>query len=375
MATETNRHDRAQSILVWDLPTRLFHWLLVASVSFALATGLFAPKWWVGRHIWAGYIVGALLIFRTIWAFHGSEFSRLRSFLYPPRQAMQHLRGMLDRRQTHHLGHNPAGAMMIFALIAILALIVATGFFVQGGFVKQGAFAGFVSYAVGDGMRGIHQLLAYLLLAMIAAHVAGVLVGSWLFKERLIGAMIDGEKPAPATADGASPSPSRPLPAILWLTAIGGLFAIALSLLWRVPPLGVPAMPANQAMLEECGACHHTFHPSLLPRASWAKMMANLTDHFGEDASLTAAKRDEIAAYLELYAAEAWDTSAAHRFSVISADQPMRITATPAWQRIHRRLDAAVFKRPAIKTKINCIACHRDADSGRFDPQAIALPP
>ena len=195
MATKTNRRGRERSILVWDLPTRLFHWLLVAAVTFALATGLFAPKWWVGRHIWAGYIVGALLIFRTVWAFHGSQYSRLGSFLYSPRQAIQHMRDMRQRCHAHHLGHNPAGAMMIFALIATLALIVATGFLVQGGFVKQGAFAGFVSFAVGDALRGIHQLLAYLLLVMIAAHSAGVLAGSWLFKERLVGAMIDGEKP------------------------------------------------------------------------------------------------------------------------------------------------------------------------------------
>ncbi len=374
MPPKINRCVRARSILVWDLPTRLFHWLLVVAVGFALASGLFAPKWWVARHIWAGYTVGALLIFRAVWAFQGSEYSRLQNFLYSPRQAIQHLRDVLQRRQAHYLGHNPAGATMIFALIATLALVVATGFLVQGGFDKQGAFAGFVSYAVGDGLRGIHRLLSFLLLAMIVAHLAGVLAGSWLFKERLIGAMIDGQKPISDATSVTPPRSSRPFRAILWLTAIGASVAIVLVFLSRVPPLGVPAMPANQAMLDECGACHRTFHPSLLPRASWAKIMANLVDHFGEDASLPPAKRDEIAAYLERYAAEAWDTNAAHRFIVVSADQPLRITATPAWQRIHHRLDSALFGLPTVKIKSNCIACHRDADSGRFDPQAIALP-
>ena len=84
MAREVNLCNREQAILVWDLPTRLFHWLLVAAVSFAAVTGLFAPKWWVGRHIWAGYAVGALLIFRAVWAIYGSHHSRLRSFLYSP---------------------------------------------------------------------------------------------------------------------------------------------------------------------------------------------------------------------------------------------------------------------------------------------------
>ncbi len=375
MATETDQPDRSPSILVWDLPTRLFHWLLVGFVSFALATGLFAPKWWVGRHIWAGYIVGALLIFRLVWAIYGSQYSRLRSFLYSPRQAIQHLHAMLRKRPNHFLGHNPAGAMMIFALMATLALIVATGFLVQGGSIKQGAFAGFVSFVVGEDLRGLHQLLAYLLLAMIAIHLAGVVAGSWLFKERLVGAMIDGQKRAPVTGPTALPRPSRPLPAILWLIAISGAIAIVLALLSRVSPLGLPVMPANKTMLDECGACHHPFHPSLLPRASWAKIMATLTDHFGEDASLPPARRDEIAAYLELYAAEAWDTNAARRFIDVSTEQPLSITATAGWQWIHRRLDAAQFNDPTVRAKSNCIGCHLDADSGRFDPQAITLPP
>jgi hypothetical protein len=133
-------------------------------------------------------------------------------------------------------------------------------------------------------------------------------------------------------------------------------------------------MPVDRAMLDECGACHHSFHPSLLPRASWAKMMAGLGDHFGENATLPPARRDEIAAYLEHYSAEAWDTNAARRFIDVSAEQPLRITATPAWQRMHRRLDPTLFVRPTVRARSNCIACHRDADSGRFDPQAITIP-
>jgi cytochrome b len=375
MARQSNPYKDGRPILVWDLPTRLFHWLLVASVTFALLTGFLAPKWWVGRHIWAGYAIGALLIFRAIWAAHGSHYSRLGSFLYSPRQAIQHLRAMQRGRPPHFLGHNPAGAMMIFALIAILFLIVATGMLVQGGSIKQGPFAGFVSFALGENLRGLHQLLAFLLLGLIAAHLAGVLAGSWLFKERLVGAMIDGEKPVVSAEDALPHAASRPVAAILWLGAVGGGFALALVSLSRVPALGLPAMPADPVMVEECGACHHSFHPSLLPRASWAAMMADLGNHFGDDATLSAAKRDEIAAYLERYAAEAWDTNAARRFLAVSADQPQRITATPGWLRLHRRLDPSIFHRPTVKAKSNCIGCHLDADSGRFDPQAISLPP
>jgi cytochrome b len=373
MTEQTHRQEIRRSVLVWDLPTRLFHWLLVLAVTFSLATGLFAPKWWVGRHIWVGYVVGLLLVFRAIWAIHGSHYSRLASFLYSPRQTIQHLRAMRAGRPPHYLGHNPAGAAMIFALFATIVLIVVTGTLVQAGSIKQGPFAAFVSFGLGENLRGLHQLLAYLLLILIAAHLAGVLVGSWLFRERLVGAMIDGEKPATGAAN--SFPPPRPIAAILWFGAISATAATFLVFLSLLPPLGVPAMPVDPVMVAECGACHHPFHPSLLPRASWSAMMADLGNHFGDDATLSPAKRDEISAYLERYAAEAWDTNAARRFLQVSADQPLRITATPGWQRIHRRLNPALFGRPTVRIKSNCIGCHRDADSGRFDPQAISLPP
>ncbi len=360
-------------VRVWDLPTRLFHWLLVASVMFELATGLLAPKWWFGRHIWCGYALALLLVFRIVWAFHGADFSRLSGFLYSPRQAIEHLRGMARGRPIHYLGHNPAGAMMIYALIVVLTLMVVTGFIVQGGDLKQGPLAAFTSFAVGEAVRTIHQFFAYLLLALIAGHLAGVLLGSLVFKERLIGAMIDGRKPIGAGEAGAARR-SRPATAIAWLAALAIAGGALLAFLSSRPALGVPDMPPNAAFAEECGACHNVFHPSLLPRASWTAIMADLPHHFGEDASLPVTRRNEIAAYLESYAAEAWDTLPARRFSQVFSDDPLRITASPGWARLHRHVDAAAFALPAVRSKTNCLACHRDAESGRFAPQSIAIP-
>jgi hypothetical protein len=184
--------------------------------------------------------------------------------------------------------------------------------------------------------------------------------------------MIDGQKLVAAALP--NPLPSRPAAALAWCGLIGLTLATAGFLLSRLPPLGMPDIPADQAMLEECGACHRPFHPSLLPRASWVALMANLNDHFGEDASLPPARRDEIAAYLERHAAETWDSKAANRFATVSAAAPSRITATPGWQRMHHAIDPALFRSHAVGSRANCAACHRDADGGRFDPQAISLP-
>ncbi len=370
-ATAPAAPSTARRVLVWDLPTRLFHWLLVAAVLFALATGLFAPKWWDGPHMIAGYVVAGLLLFRAIWAFLGSRYSRIASFIYSPRQTINHLASLLRRRPGHFIGHNPSGAAMILALFAVLCLLVATGFMVQGGVEKQGPLAAFLPYAFGMTVRGLHKLIALLLLTMIGAHLAGVLAGSLLFKEQLIGAMIHGRK---LVAAPPNPLASRPVAVLAWFGLIGLALATVLILLARLPPRGMPDIPADQAMLTECGACHRPFHPSLLPRASWAALMANLSDHFGEDASLPPARRGEIAAYLERHAAETWDSKAANRFATVSAAEPTRITATPGWQRMHRAIDPALFRSHAVGSRANCAACHRDADGGRFDPQAISLP-
>ncbi len=201
----------ARSVLVWDLPTRLFHWLLAAAVAVGLATGFLAPEAWLGVHMTAGYVVVGLLSFRVIWGFFGSEYSRLASFAYPVRRVIEHLRGLMLLRPPHYLGHNPSGAVMIFALFAVLAALVVTGLIEVAGEEKQGPLAGVVGYALGNGAKPLHQVLAALLLAMIALHLAGVLVGTWLLKEPLIRAMITGSKPLPASAPLPRPRPARPV--------------------------------------------------------------------------------------------------------------------------------------------------------------------
>jgi cytochrome b len=371
----TERKSDTRLVRVWDLPTRLFHWLLVGTVLVALVTELIAPVWWLSWHVAAGYTLAILLLLRLVWAVFGSEYSRLASFAYRPRQVADYLRDLLKLRPPHYVGHNPAGAAMIFALFAVLTGLVVTGFIVQGGQEKQGAFAGLVSFALGNNVRGIHNLLAYLLMAMIAAHVAGVVVDGRLHKSALIRAMITGWKRVPGPLSAQAARPPRLLAAGLSSAALLVPAVVALLLLARMPALGVPAMAPDQVWAKECGACHYAFHPSLLPRASWAALMAGLGDHFGEDASLPPAATAEVAAFLRTYAAEDWDTKAARRLSEVSAADPLRITAAPFWVRRHGRIDPAVFAAPAVKAKSNCIACHRDADSGRFDAQAIVLPP
>ncbi len=186
--------------------------------------------------------------------------------------------------------------------------------------------------------------------------------------------MIDGKMKLPPGFHPPSPRAARPLAAAAVLLVIASASAMALYALSRLPPLGIPAMPDNATYRAECGACHWAFHPSLLPRASWARIVGSLDDHFGEDASLSNDQNAEIAAYLDTLAAESWDTEAANRFRTVSPTEPMRITRTPYWVTKHRDIDPAVYRSQAVGSESNCIACHKDAKTGRFDDQAIAMP-
>ena len=360
---------------IWDLPTRLFHWALVFAVAIAAKTGFFGPANSLDWHIWSGYAIGALILFRLIWGLFGSEFNRLDRLFGALREVPDHLRGLRRLKPRHYLGHNPAGSLMILALAVVLMSIVVTGMALLGGQEKQGVLAGITSYSLARIARSIHEWLAYLLMVMILGHLAGVAVESVLLRAPLVRGMVTGWLPVPDGEPRRTWRPARPA-----LAALGVVFAVvaigALMVpLSNIPPYGLTVpVQSGSTFAKECGACHWPFHPSLLPRASWTAIMTKLSDHFGEDASMSEKAAKEISAYLDANAAETADTEPANRFREIAEDAPTRITKTRFWIRTHNHVSEAVFASPAVKTAANCAACHRDALSGRFDDQAIDIP-
>ena len=292
-----------QRVRVWDLPTRIFHWSLVACVAIALITGFLAPEWWMGVHIVAGYGLVFLLVFRLVWGIFGSEYARLLSMAHSMRYFGDYLRGLAMLRPPHYVGHNPVGAAMIYALLAVFIALVVTGLMVQAGEEKQGPLAGIATYATGVAAKELHEWLAFAAIAMIIVHIVGVLVESRLQNANLVRGMIDGWMRLPEGFHPPRQRPARPLAAALTLAVIAATAAAVLGLLARLPPHGVPDMPINATYRAECGDCHWAYHPSLLPRASWGGIMGGLGDHFGEDATLGTVEVTEIAAYLERFAA------------------------------------------------------------------------
>lgn len=183
--------DRGTRILVWDLPTRAFHWLLAS--AFAGAWLLSESERWRNVHVGLGYAVLALVAVRIVWGFVGSRHARFSEFAFRPRAALDYARALLAARPPHYAGHNPLGGL---AIVGLLVLAVATG------------ATGYLNYAgIGgeDAFEDLHEAFATAWLVLVGVHVAGVLIGSLAHRENLPRSMVTGYKHG-ATADGIARS-------------------------------------------------------------------------------------------------------------------------------------------------------------------------
>ena len=176
-------------IRVWDLPIRLFHWLLVACVVGSLICvniGGNAIQW----HAYFGYSILTLLIFRIIWGFIGSTHARFASFL-PNREAITNY---LQGKSPRFLGHNPIGALSVFALLLVLSIQAVTGLFVDDEIAFQGPLSKYLSESSVSFFSEMHESNQVVIYILIAIHIAAIWYYKKLKGEDLIRPMISGDK-------------------------------------------------------------------------------------------------------------------------------------------------------------------------------------
>jgi cytochrome b len=166
-------------MLVWDAPVRVFHWLLVLSFAGAYLTS--ESERWRLVHVSLGYTMGGLVAFRILWGLVGTRYARFSNFVRGPATVIRYVQALLSGKPEHHIGHNPAGAVAIVLLLLSSVAIVASGWAVYndvgGGLVEE-----------------LHEVASNLMLALVAVHVAGVVVASRMHKENLVRAMVTGKK-------------------------------------------------------------------------------------------------------------------------------------------------------------------------------------
>lgn len=373
-----------QRILVWDVPTRLFHWLFAAGFAAAWLTS--ESDEWLSFHAFFGYLMLGLIAFRLIWGVVGGHYARFASFCYSPLAGLSYLRQALAGGGARHAGHNPAGSQAVFLLLVLGLAVGLTGLLVQGGEEQHGAAAGWLGHALGSLLKEGHEAAAVLMLLVVLGHLLGVALESRLHQENLVRAMVTGMKLAPPGEPASRPYRLVGVLLLVAVVAFGAwwfFYALHQPLekhLGRIHDSADvafvgPALADDPKWREECGSCHLAFHPSLLPARSWKRTLAEQDRHFGADLALDDATRDALLAFMVNNAAERHATEAAFKInrSVKQDSTPLRITETPYWIRKHRDIAEADWRLPQVNSRINCAACHLDAEAGTFEDAAMRI--
>ncbi|WP_295750033.1 cytochrome b/b6 domain-containing protein [Undibacterium sp.] len=195
--------------LVWDMPLRLFHWSLALCFAGAWLTA--ESEIWKLWHISFGYSMGLLVGFRLIWGVLGTRYARFSEFVKGPSAVKAYLLSHLRGQAQQHVGHNPAGALAIIAILLSTVIIVVSGYLT---YQEIG----------GEWLSEVHEVMASLLMAIVVLHIAAVVATSVIQKENLVRAMLTGKK---KLADGAAIQQSRPVVALV-------LFAALMAVWWGV---------------------------------------------------------------------------------------------------------------------------------------------
>lgn len=196
-------------ILIWDLPTRLFHWMLAIGVLAAFGIAQFAgedsPLF--PYHSLVGVILGVIVLLRIAWGLAGTRYAKFCSFLFSPLSVIAYMKGVATGGGVRHLGHNPGSSYAIFLMLALVLLIATTGLLMGGG---------------NEAFEDIHSIAAYGLIAVVVVHVAGVLIHTIRFRENITASMFIGTKQGEASESIQS---AAPISAAIFMVVVSVLAA------------------------------------------------------------------------------------------------------------------------------------------------------
>jgi cytochrome b len=222
-----------RTLRIWDLPTRLFHWLLVVCITGAVICvniGGNLMQW----HAYFGYAALSLVLFRVLWGFIGAVHSRFTTFVPSPQRLIAFLSGKVGSG----LGHNPLGSLSVIALLLVVGIQASTGLFTDDDIAFQGPLAKYVPNATVSLLSSIHALNSNILFGLIGLHLLAIAYYQWVKREPILMPMIQGDKDVDVERDGNG-LPATALiaskdGALQRLTAFVSLCAIALLLLYAL---------------------------------------------------------------------------------------------------------------------------------------------
>lgn len=361
---------------IWSIPTRVFHMMFAAFIIAAFLSG--DEDRFLTLHVSFGYAVGVLVIYRIIWGFIGPKYSRFSDFPLSKNELKEFTLNIFNHKK--YAGHNPGASFVMITMIGVVFLTVVTGVLTYG--IQEGrgilSFLNSPYFKEMKLFKEIHEFFSTFLMVLIAAHLGGVIFDRLIDKKTdTLGSIVNGHKNIDA------PSVSLNLFQKLFsLLALGLAISVLLyslffsSVLTKSEFSAISYEKEHPAFVAECGSCHTLYPPHLLSRESWSKVMDNLEDHFGDDASLDDKIRVSIKDYLLENSAESSTKESAFYIlkSLRQSQDIIAVTQTSYWKKRHQTIDKTIFSSNEIKSYANCKACHSDIEKGLIEDSNIKIP-
>jgi cytochrome b len=220
--------NAVRAVRVWDVPVRIFHWLLVALIVTSWVTSEIGGNA-MTYHMWSGYTILTLAAFRVVWGFVGSQHARFADFIYGPGAVISYARGLLRLEPPYYTGHNPLGGWSVIVMLLSVLVQACTGLFANDDIATEGPLASRVSGDMSSLLTTIHRYNFYVLLTLVCLHVAAALFYLIVKRENLIGAMFTGRKQAPVTSGARDGRMASPWLAVVVFAAAAGVVAVVVN--------------------------------------------------------------------------------------------------------------------------------------------------
>ena len=363
-----------QKSYIWSLPTRVFHALFVIFIAIAF---LSAEDEWLNYHAIIGYGVLILVIFRLFWGIGGPKHSLFKDFPFGNKNTKEFLNHIFEEKQKY-VGHNPLASYVMISMLVVAILAVVTGALAFGIQEGKGIFS-FLNSSFFKKMElfgGIHEFFSNLFIALIVAHVIGILVDRLLHKKQeTLNSMVNGYKVTDENESIKLNIYQKMFSLLMFIFFIGflafNLYNPKNSLIAsKYEPINYKVQ--NELFVKECGSCHTLYPPTLLPKKSWELIMSDLENHFGDDASILEDSHKNILDFLVKNSAETSTMKPGFKFlNSIKNQDIIAMTKTTYWEKTHKEIPKEMFEHNEIKSKANCKACHSDIEKGLIEKENI----
>jgi len=381
-------NKKKDHVFVWPIYTRIIHWLIASSFTFAFIFSL--QENLLNLHVAVGIIFGLMLLYRIIWGFVGTKYAKLNTLkLSLAELKFYFVEKVRNRWREIPAGHNPASSWYTIIVLVVGSVIAITGLLLYG--IQEGkGYLGFLNddyYMYMDLLFDIHKYAAYFVLAWAVIHIVGVLIEQFYHKTNMVFAMITGYK----KAKGEDSKIGTYKSGLTYLFLIISALVFFVSTDGRNNPFVASKYKQHDYKHEsftyytECGACHQPYPPFMLPTSSWLRIKEGLKNHFGEEISPIMKKGENrisindqtvIFNYLVENSADksTREISVKVMKSLNGARGRKSITKIQYWKDTHANIPKHIFKSQKVKRKANCFACHKNFEKGILEDIDIKIP-